>query len=117
MGCFAVRLVFVLVGYLVVRAVSVASPGQVKLLLHEQPQRKQPVSSSPQVKRPVACWLNWLSPTTIAPAAASIPTVVRAGSVAATGRIKLIAKRQLHNQPINFNSTSKVQTPFTSRLN
>ncbi len=45
------------------------------------------------------------------PAAASRPTVVRAGSIASTGRIKLIARRQLQNQQINFNTTTRVQTP------
>ncbi len=51
------------------------------------------------------------------PAAASRHTVVRAGSIASTGRNKLIAKRQLHNQQINFNSATQVQTPGTSLLN
>ncbi len=101
------------------RAGSATSPDQVKLLLHGQPQRKQPVSSSPQVQRPVSSPINWISPThaAAAAAAASRPTVVRAGSIASTGRIKLIARRQLQNQQIKFNSATQVQTPGTSRLN
>ncbi len=100
---------------IVVRAGTVGSPGQVKLLLHEQShqQRQQPSRSS-QVQKPVARRIKWISPTTITPAAASRPTVIRAGSIASRGRIMLIAKRRLQNQqpPVVFKCQQTQRSPL-----